>query len=45
MRVMFNVTEKEAHHAREELRPTLAEVKALLAEDQDFVRPLVQAVL
>jgi hypothetical protein len=27
------------------LRPTLAEVKALLAEDQDFLRPLVQAVL
>jgi transposase-like protein len=27
------------------LRPTLAEVKALLAEDRDFLRPLVQAVL
>src|ERR671918_1583721 len=30
---------------RGKLRPTLAEVKALLAEDRDFVRPLVQAVL
>jgi putative transposase len=30
---------------RGKLRPTLAEVKALLAEDQDFLRPLVQAVL
>ena len=27
------------------LRPTLAEVKALLTEDRDFLRPLVQAVL
>jgi putative transposase len=27
------------------LRPTLAEVKALLADDRDFLRPLVQAVL
>jgi putative transposase len=30
---------------RDKLRPTLEEVKALLAEDQDFLRPLVQAVL
>jgi putative transposase len=30
---------------RGKLRPTLAEVKALLAEDQDFLRPLVQAVM
>jgi hypothetical protein len=30
---------------RGKLRPTLAEVKALLAEDGDFLRPLVQAVL
>ena len=30
---------------RGKLRPTLAEVKALLAEDQDFLRALVQAVL
>ena len=30
---------------RGKLRPTLEEVKALLAEDQDFLRPLVQAVL
>jgi putative transposase len=30
---------------RGKLRPTLAEVKALLSEDQDFLRPLVQAVL
>src|ERR671910_1844513 len=30
---------------RGKLRPTLAEVKALLAADQDFLRPLVQAVL
>jgi putative transposase len=30
--------------ARGELRSTLEEVKALLARDQDFVRPLVQAV-
>jgi putative transposase len=30
---------------RGKLRPTLAEVKALLAADRDFVRPLVQAVL
>jgi putative transposase len=30
---------------RGKLRPTLAEVKALLAEDRDFLRPLVQAVL
>jgi transposase-like protein len=29
---------------RGKLRPTLAEVKALLAQDQDFLRPLVQAV-
>jgi transposase-like protein len=30
---------------RGKLRPTLAEVKALLAEERDFLRPLVQAVL
>jgi putative transposase len=30
---------------RSKLRPALAEVKALLSEDQDFLRPLVQAVL
>ena len=30
---------------RGKLRPTLEEVKALLAEDQDLLRPLVQAVL
>ena len=30
---------------RGKLRPTLEEVKALLAADQDFLRPLVQAVL
>jgi len=30
---------------RGELRPTLEEVKALLKEDRDFLRPLVQAVL
>ena len=30
---------------RDKLRPTLAEVKALLGEDRDFLRPLVQAVL
>jgi putative transposase len=30
---------------RGKLRSTLEEVKALLAEDQDFLRPLVQAVL
>jgi putative transposase len=30
---------------RGKLRPTLEEVKALLAEDRDFLRPLVQAVL
>src|SRR5687767_1207039 len=30
---------------RGKLRSTLAEVKALLAEDRDFLRPLVQAVL
>jgi transposase-like protein len=30
---------------RSKVRPTLAEVKALLAEDRDFLRPLVQAVL
>src|SRR5919106_2030750 len=30
---------------RGKLRPTLEEVKALLAEDQDFLPPLVQAVL
>jgi putative transposase len=30
---------------RGKLRPTLEEVKALLREDQDFLRPLVQAVL
>src|ERR671911_336858 len=30
---------------RGKLRPTLAEVKALLAADRDFLRPLVQAVL
>jgi putative transposase len=30
---------------RGKLRPTIEEVKALLAEDQDFLRPLVQAVL
>jgi hypothetical protein len=30
---------------RGELRPTLEEVKALLAADQDFLRPLVQTVL
>ena len=26
------------------VRPTLEEVKALLAEDQDFLRPLAEAV-
>jgi hypothetical protein len=31
--------------ARGKLRPTLAEVKALLAADQDFLRPRVAAVL
>jgi putative transposase len=36
---------KDAHHAQGKLRPTLEEVKALLAEDWDFLRPLVQAVL
>ena len=30
---------------RSKLRPTLAEVKALLAADRDFLRPLVEAVL
>jgi putative transposase len=30
---------------RSKLRPTLAEVKALLAEDRDFLRPVVEAVL
>ena len=30
---------------RGKLRPTMEEVKALLAADQDFLRPLVQAVL
>jgi Transposase, Mutator family len=30
---------------RGKLRPTLEEVKALLAEDRDFLRPLVEAVL
>src|ERR671919_1458143 len=30
---------------RGKLRPTLEEVKALLSEDRDFLRPLVQAVL
>jgi hypothetical protein len=36
---------KDAHHDPRQLRPTLAEVKALLSEDQDFLRPLVQAVV
>src|SRR5512146_2184293 len=30
---------------RGKLRPTLAEVKALLAQDPDFLRPLVQTIL
>ena len=30
---------------RGKLRPTLEEVKALLAADQDFLRPLVEAVV
>jgi Transposase, Mutator family len=30
---------------RGKLRPTLEEVKALLGEDRDFLRPLVQVVL
>jgi putative transposase len=30
---------------RSKVRPTLEEVKALLAEDRDFLRPLVEAVL
>jgi putative transposase len=30
---------------RGKLRPTLEEVKALLAEDRDFLRPIVEAVL
>jgi hypothetical protein len=30
---------------RGKLRPTLAEVKALLREDQDCLRPIVEAVL
>ena len=45
MRVMFDVTEKDAHHARGKLRPPLEEVKALLAADRDFLRPLVQTIL
>jgi transposase-like protein len=30
---------------RGELRPTLEEVKALLAADRDFLRPLIQTIL
>ncbi len=30
---------------RGKLRPTLEEVKALLAADRDFLRPLVQTIL
>jgi putative transposase len=30
---------------RGELRPTLEEVKALLAADRDFLRPLVETIL
>ena len=44
MRVMMTSPE-DAHHARSKLRPTLEQVKALPSEDQDFLRPLVQAVL
>jgi Transposase, Mutator family len=46
MRVMFDVTLKDMHTMpRGNLRPTLEEVKAVLAEDRDFLRPLVEAVL
>jgi hypothetical protein len=31
--------------ARDKLRPKLEEVRALPAEDRDFLRPLLQAVL
>jgi hypothetical protein len=34
-----------AHHAPKQLRPTLGEVKALLAQDRDFLGPIVEAVL
>ena len=29
----------------EKLRPTLAEIKSLLASDKDFLKPIVRAVL
>jgi len=45
MRVMFDVTGRMYAMPRGKLRPTLEEVKALLAAEQDFLRPLVQAVL
>jgi transposase-like protein len=45
MRVMFEVTGRMHTMPRGKLRPTLEEVKALLAEDRDFLRPLVQAVV
>jgi hypothetical protein len=44
VRVMFE-SHEDAHHARGKLISTLEEVKALLAEDQGFLRPRVQAVL
>jgi hypothetical protein len=44
MRVM-STSPDDAHHAPNKLRPTLEEVKALLAEERDFLRPIVEAVL
>jgi putative transposase len=43
MRVM-STSPEDAHMPRSKLGPALEEVKALLSEDQDFLRPLVQAV-
>jgi putative transposase len=42
---VMSTSPEDAHHARGKLGPTLEEVKALLAGDRDFLRPLVQAVL
>ena len=38
MRVIFDVPAKDAHHAQGNLRATLEEVNARLAEDRYFLR-------
>ena len=48
MRVMFDVTDpvRRMHTmTKREAKPALIDVKALLSEDADYLRPLVQALV